>query len=960
MAPSYKYQSSLNHQVRRRNHILHTIRLSSPLMAEDIPATHLPRPEVSEFNEEVYDTSKRKLLSAASDLERAAIIIRSISFTADDLPFIRVANRDEAVGWLSTHDQSGEICALALQCHKARDYTPLLKHGSLLTREHGTKTPEQQRKPLPQNTPRKPDHEIEKEVRIKLEAVRPHLVSAVRGERRLSTWTAPPGSEYSDHINALRIPILNHAPSLLLHRLGQWEGVDDIMKELFKLQHAPCMLYDTPGSGKTRTLLEGLCRYFGLYLPCSNKDSLGSADLPEALRSIQESSRFTSNFAMAHGEDASRLVEANEDVAEHRIYQVMVARLQVFRCFLEVVFTTEPALSTDDAKRLWALLQIAPMELLEGKDIFGSISEIYLSAEIVYLRRLAKTVSVDIERQLPPDQGGIFIIIDEAQIAAKQRGLRSHAESSKLTERPVLRQVVSTLHKTPLRHTLIVSGTALSKLDIEEALSSFGLDNNPIATLSQSGSFSLMSTQSDYIRSYLPETYLSSPPGQHLLVRAHRWLSGRYRFTATYLQLLLRAHLQRPHQLLSSFVEFATEYKPVDCHPAYLEPGGTPIQTSQFVREFDFTRLDQLSDDHPCIRHIYTCLGYRVEGVEFVEAAPAGLVESAFARVLSGGIARITEPLPLLALQRWIQGKGYEQLAIHLGSRVAVKDSRSVTLEVVVALHLLTVMNMTTPLKTLFNFVEPVPEWASSGAVILAWHAGTSPSEESYSSAAQHPWTGESTSNPTFALRPMGSGAHQESLDWLQNPKGIPFLLPSGCGPDLMALARLHNGDVIWLAVQVKNHASDLSPERLKSAISSITPKKFFPTSERARQTANAMLEEHATHPVRVLRIIASYPSAVNIDAYDSHLIPDIQQHPLAVLEGEALRANDPSRFLHLIVPSVGGQKRSRDFAEGAGRRDTQLGHGRVDHHDDDSGGEGRASSDSDYVETPRSRQRMG
>lgn len=116
-------------------------------------------------------------------------------------------------------------------------------------------------------------------------------------------------------------------------------------------------------------------------------------------------------------------------------------------------------------------------------------------------------------------------------------------------------------------------------------------------------------------------------------------------------------------------------------------------------------------------------------------------------------------------------------------------------------------------------------------------------------------------------------------------------------------------------------------------------------------------MKQHATPPFRVLRIIASYPSAVNIESYDdAHELPDIAANsPLAVLEGDALRANDPSDFLQFIVQTEQRRKRTREDMDGASQGGTQSGRGSKENRDDDN----KDEAGSDYVPSPpRSRQR--
>ncbi|KAG5333546.1 hypothetical protein C0989_005490, partial [Termitomyces sp. Mn162] len=103
-----------------------------------------------------------------------------------------------------------------------------------------------------------------------------------------------------EHFKNLRIPTINHKPSLLLHRLGEIPEKNPIaleeltlreerLREIFcnkgpqyGLNHS--VLFNTSGAGKTRLVLEGLCKEWGFYFTCKRSVSeCGSTDLDVVL-----------------------------------------------------------------------------------------------------------------------------------------------------------------------------------------------------------------------------------------------------------------------------------------------------------------------------------------------------------------------------------------------------------------------------------------------------------------------------------------------------------------------------------------------------------------------------------------------------------------------------------------------------------------------------------------------------
>ncbi|KAJ3924489.1 MAG: hypothetical protein NXY57DRAFT_1065597 [Lentinula lateritia] len=131
-------------------------------------------------------------------------------------------------------------------------------------------------------------------------------------ENRLPEWTLPETalvglneSERADivaYVHSLAIPARSdnpQRPDMLLHNLGKLADseVADSIKRIFEIQE-PCLLLSTSGSGKTRTVLEGLTQHWGFYFMCSCDDSgLGSRDLSSMINDgLPRDDRFTSDL----------------------------------------------------------------------------------------------------------------------------------------------------------------------------------------------------------------------------------------------------------------------------------------------------------------------------------------------------------------------------------------------------------------------------------------------------------------------------------------------------------------------------------------------------------------------------------------------------------------------------------------------------------------------------------------
>jgi hypothetical protein len=65
------------------------------------------------------------------------------------------------------------------------------------------------------------------------------------------------------------------------------------MMNVFNLTGCSRLFVNTSGSGKTRLLLEGLCKHWGFYFTCvREREELGSRDLGQALENIGKEPTF--------------------------------------------------------------------------------------------------------------------------------------------------------------------------------------------------------------------------------------------------------------------------------------------------------------------------------------------------------------------------------------------------------------------------------------------------------------------------------------------------------------------------------------------------------------------------------------------------------------------------------------------------------------------------------------------
>ncbi|KAK6971488.1 hypothetical protein R3P38DRAFT_3298016 [Favolaschia claudopus] len=200
-------------------------------------------------------------------------------------------------------------------------------------------------------------------------------------------------------------------PVMSLHDLGGFIH-DPILSSRFDELFArgkKTVLVNTSGSGKTRLMFEGLCRHWGLYFTVFNYGArdLGSNDIANVIDRLEFTLQDVSSST-----EGSRHLEQNHALAEGLIARTLLARLLIFRMFLEIA--SEGGL-TEEHKKRWLMLQLFP-SLKLGCDIFG-----YLASSLGNFnpgKEIAVT-QAKIQELLDHDSH-LFFVLDEAQQAARK------------------------------------------------------------------------------------------------------------------------------------------------------------------------------------------------------------------------------------------------------------------------------------------------------------------------------------------------------------------------------------------------------------------------------------------------------------------------------------------------------------------------------------------------------------
>jgi len=211
---------------------------------------------------------------------------------------------------------------------------------------------------------------------------------------------------------------------------------------------------------------------------------------------------------------------------------LLCARVFVFKQFLDRIPLQANA---EAARRRWVLLQTLPGRIWPGDDIFSEVLEALRLADTNIMRGLIRTMlKAAIRKDLFPTEPhanpSLFLVIDEAQVAARgfMKSFRSHIKET--DERPILHAMYRFLQETTIFRGTIVVGTGLSTDMVKRAIGSLsakpmGERQKPIV-FTDVGLFHTAPPQDAYVRRYLVFSD-NDVSNRRLMERIQYWFSGR-------------------------------------------------------------------------------------------------------------------------------------------------------------------------------------------------------------------------------------------------------------------------------------------------------------------------------------------------------------------------------------------------------------------------------------------------
>ncbi|KAF8521967.1 hypothetical protein BU17DRAFT_64689 [Hysterangium stoloniferum] len=545
----------------------------------------------------------------------------------------------------------------------------------------------------------------------------------------------------------------------------------------------------------------------------------GSDDFTVATKMLEDMSTWKTGGSDEHQNNAK---------AADRIF----AMLLFVRIFVLKELVKRLPLNIDPmvARRRWVLVQVLPPRFeRKDEDFFAKILGAIRRADTnIMLDLINSTKKEFMTKRKDLFPAGIstplFVVIDEAQVAADH--LKGCFRSSTGPDlRPILHEMYRFFLYSKIFTGIILSGTGLSMKMVEEAVGSVAAKQSGKITrprvFTDVGRFaSGDSSQEDYIRRYL--TLSENDSDRRLLERMLYWLSGRYRLTASLIELFICFENVPRHRVLTLFVKHMTGFRLTDA--IELEDGEpliSPALTEKIYYYHPVCEWMHLFKENRSEATTIAIEGRMHEmiawGVGFLDKMPYNWDFDAKVNYP----VYISEPLVVLSLsssfegQAWTTKKAWIERSLR---NSASKASLGFVFEEATLFVLMTIFGEKfTALEDAFHCSESI---GSRKVTLVSLRRGA----DNILQSSPVSWNAGSSDRFGFKAK-----SPTDVLSFLHNPDGKAFLFPdTHMGPDLLCfLQDEETMELIILALQAKVSPS-VTANIWQRAIMSVTPDFFY------------------------------------------------------------------------------------------------------------------------------------
>jgi hypothetical protein len=272
-------------------------------------------------------------------------------------------------------------------------------------------------------------------------------------------------------------------------------------------------------------MLEGLTKYWGFYLVVApDANGVGVRDLIEVLQELPGYTGWVSDLEKVSIEERATRQAANSQIVSRHLRKVLAARIIGFQLFLELAKDVDGKLQ-EKHKRIWLFFQLS-----DGVIPYSGNWHPFL--RIISCLRHARDEILDglirrldtIRRDYLLDSH--FILgLDEAQHASRMYP-RSFISSTNPAEfRSIICEVTAVFTNLPIK--LVVSGTSLSLVEVQNAITSGVSKPLEVESFHELGMFDTWPKLEKFLKLYIPATILESNSGNRLQQRMREYLQGR-------------------------------------------------------------------------------------------------------------------------------------------------------------------------------------------------------------------------------------------------------------------------------------------------------------------------------------------------------------------------------------------------------------------------------------------------
>ncbi|CAG8749792.1 33983_t:CDS:2 [Gigaspora margarita] len=298
----------------------------------------------------------------------------------------------------------------------------------------------------------------------------------------------------------------NSSPFFLINDLpkdGHGGITDTTDLEQFSQTKECLVVMGTSGSGKTRTLIEFLCKKYGFYFIGTTMGNPGSNDLHNMVQYM--SSKLTRTSSTDNDAYALRFCKC-----------MLLARIYL----LNYIFEKYKKISAYN----WTFLQLFPTYFFEDVDIFDELTFEFRKTSEDFLDDSIQSLILKIRKFT--NQIRLPIILDEAQVIIDQFEDKFTSSTNSEVTRPLYSIVIRAF---TMRHVCVIpSGTGLTMKSVINLTGSGvvkGRNWNNQMVIIKNGFDSI-----DKVRNFLSKFGFPCDDHQNIL----QWLVGRVRFTASF------------------------------------------------------------------------------------------------------------------------------------------------------------------------------------------------------------------------------------------------------------------------------------------------------------------------------------------------------------------------------------------------------------------------------------------